>query len=132
MKLYRSRKDRKLFGICGGMGEAFNFDSTWIRLIVVAAVIFSGGAVLLLYVLAALVIPNEPGGYGGGGWNHQQPHQPHQPHQPQQDPHHPSNLDAMFQGMETKAMRRELDELRAKLARFEAAQQNKDTTNNNQ
>lgn len=54
--LTRSSTDRRLFGVCGGLGEYFNIDSNIIRLIFLVA-IFSGGVGLLLYFLMVLVIP---------------------------------------------------------------------------
>ena len=58
-KLYRSRTDKKIAGVCGGIAAYFNIDSTIIRLAVVALVVF-GGTGLLAYLIAALVIPEEP------------------------------------------------------------------------
>lgn len=60
-KLYRSRTDKKLAGVCGGLAAYFDIDSTIIRLIVVALVVFAGTG-LLAYIIAALVIPEEPEG----------------------------------------------------------------------
>src|SRR5699024_5991488 len=57
-KLYRSVDDRKLAGVCGGLGEYFNIDSTIIRLAVVVAGLFSLGVILFVYIVAALIIPN--------------------------------------------------------------------------
>ena len=58
-RLYRSRKDRMLAGICGGIGNYFNTDPTVIRvLFVVAALILGGG--LLIYLILWLIIPLEP------------------------------------------------------------------------
>lgn len=62
-KLYRSQRDKKIFGLCGGLAETLNVDSTMLRLIVVVCAFFSHGAVLLLYLIASMVIPKEP--YGG-------------------------------------------------------------------
>ena len=58
-KLYKSRTDKKLDGICGGIAKYFDIDSTVIRL---AWVIFTllGGAGLLAYIIALLVMPNPP------------------------------------------------------------------------
>ena len=57
-KLYKSNTDRKIDGVCGGLAEYFNVDSTLIRL---GWVIFSclGGCGLLAYIIAAIVIPRE-------------------------------------------------------------------------
>ena len=60
-RLYRSRSDRYLAGICGGMGEYFQIDSTVIRLVFVFFLIATGIVPLLLaYLLAILIIPVEP------------------------------------------------------------------------
>lgn len=47
-KLYRSRSDRQLAGVCGGLGEYFDRDSNIIRLIFLATLLI-GGSGLLLY-----------------------------------------------------------------------------------
>ncbi|MDF2667819.1 MAG: phage-shock protein [Paenibacillus sp.] len=59
-KLYRSRTDSKLFGLCGGLAQMINVDSTLLRVIVVVTAFFSGGTVIPLYFIACLVIPKEP------------------------------------------------------------------------
>ena len=55
-KLYRSSTDYKLAGVCGGIAEYFNIDSTLVRL---GWILFSvmGGAGVLAYIIAALVMP---------------------------------------------------------------------------
>ena len=55
-KLTRSTVDRKLAGVCGGIGEYFGIDPTLIR---VAWVVFCllGGSGLLAYLICALIIP---------------------------------------------------------------------------
>ncbi len=57
-KLFRSKKDKKIFGVCGGLAEYFNMDVTIIRLITAFLVIFWGAGVLA-YLVAALVMPVE-------------------------------------------------------------------------
>lgn len=58
-KLYRSKTDKKLCGVCGGIAEYFGIDSNIVRLILVLAVVCAGvGA--LAYLIAALVIPQHP------------------------------------------------------------------------
>ena len=57
-KLYRSKKDRKLVGVCGGLAEYFNIDATVVRLVTVLIALFSIG--VLAYIVAALVIPENP------------------------------------------------------------------------
>lgn len=61
-KLYRSQSNRKVAGVCGGIGEYLNLDPTVIRLIWVLLVFFAGTG-LLAYLIAALIIPENPNGY---------------------------------------------------------------------
>ena len=58
-KLYKSQGDRKLCGVCGGLGEFFGIDASLIRL---GWIVFCmlGGSGVLAYIIAALVIPDEP------------------------------------------------------------------------
>lgn len=58
-KLYRSRTNKKLFGVCGGLAEYFDIDPTVLRLILVLAVICAGVG-LVAYLIAALIIPVNP------------------------------------------------------------------------
>jgi phage shock protein C len=59
--LRRSVVEKKLFGICGGMGEYFDIDPTIIRVGYVLFTFFSGGAGILIYFLMYLIIPeSEP------------------------------------------------------------------------
>lgn len=58
-KLYRSKKDRKICGVCGGFAEYFNIDVTLIRLAAAALAIFAGGG-LVAYILAAVIMPEDP------------------------------------------------------------------------
>ena len=58
-RLYRSRDDRMLFGVAGGMAEWMDLDPAIVRL-VWALLILAGGVGLLLYVIAAIVIPEAP------------------------------------------------------------------------
>lgn len=59
-KLYRSVTDNKLTGLCGGIGQYFGIDSTIVRLLFVVTALFSFGSAILVYVLAALLVPKEP------------------------------------------------------------------------
>lgn len=58
-KLYKSVVDKKLAGVCGGIAEYLNVDSTLIRLIWVILFFFAGTG-LLAYIIAALIMPNRP------------------------------------------------------------------------
>jgi phage shock protein PspC (stress-responsive transcriptional regulator) len=60
-KLYRSRIDRVLAGVCGGMSQYFRVDSTIFRLLFVFFTIISGILPLtLVYLIAIPIIPIEP------------------------------------------------------------------------
>lgn len=58
-KLYRSRTDKKVAGVCAGLAKYLNMDVTVIRLIMVLLTLFVGGG-LIAYIVCALVIPEEP------------------------------------------------------------------------
>jgi phage shock protein C len=58
-KLYRSRSDRRIAGVCGGLANYFNIDATLIRLLFVLGLLFVGGT-LLAYIILMIVIPEEP------------------------------------------------------------------------
>lgn len=55
-KLYRSMNDKKITGVCGGIAEYMNIDSTIVRLVAIILV-FGWGSGLLAYIVAALVMP---------------------------------------------------------------------------
>jgi phage shock protein C len=59
-KLYRSRTNRMVSGVCGGLGEFANVDPTIIRLLFAVATIFSGGLLAALYLVMIFVIPETP------------------------------------------------------------------------
>jgi len=54
-KLYRSDTDKMLAGVCGGLGEYLNVDSTVIRLL--WAILACSGSGLFIYIAAAIIIP---------------------------------------------------------------------------
>ena len=58
-KLYRSRSDKKLAGVCGGLAAYLNMDVTIVRLIWALVSVFAGAG-LIAYIVCALVIPEEP------------------------------------------------------------------------
>jgi phage shock protein PspC (stress-responsive transcriptional regulator) len=58
-KLYRSRTDRKLAGVCGGLGQYFNTDATLIRVLFVVLAVL-GGSGPILYLALWIIVPNEP------------------------------------------------------------------------
>jgi phage shock protein PspC (stress-responsive transcriptional regulator) len=57
-RIYRSTKNRMLGGVCGGIGEYFDIDPTIVRLV---AVVFAlSGAGILAYIIAWIIIPDQP------------------------------------------------------------------------
>ena len=58
-KLYRSKKNRMIAGVCGGLGDYFNIDPTLVRLLFVLVGLAVGGG-FLLYLLLWLIMPEEP------------------------------------------------------------------------
>ncbi len=59
-RLYRSTTDCKLCGVCGGLGEYFELDSTIIRLVIVLFTIFGFSMGIWIYLIAAVIMPNQP------------------------------------------------------------------------
>ena len=59
-KLYLSKLDKKISGVCGGIAEYFDIDSAVVRVIFLFILIFTGLVPgLVFYVLAALIIPKK-------------------------------------------------------------------------
>jgi len=60
-KLYISKKDRKIFGVCGGIGQTYDIDPTLVRLVVVflcfATAILP---VVLTYLAGWIIVPEKP------------------------------------------------------------------------
>jgi len=58
-KLYRSKKDHMIAGVCGGIAEYFDIDSTLVRLLTGLSIIL-GGAGVVAYIIAWIIIPQTP------------------------------------------------------------------------
>jgi phage shock protein C len=58
-KLYRSRSDKMIAGVCGGLAQYLSLDPTLIRLLFVLIVLL-GGADVLAYLILMIVVPEEP------------------------------------------------------------------------
>lgn len=172
-RVYRSVRDKKLFGVCGGIAEATGIDATIIRIVLVITAVFSGGAPIPIYIIAAMVMPkdstygpNDGGGsyfgghgphYGGGQGSHfdgqgthygnqgtaswsepprqQQPWgappppppqtsygQTKQGYYPPNEQAKAPNIDDLMEDIEKKALSKEIEELKAKLAKYEKEQ----------
>ena len=140
-KIYRSRTDKKLFGLCGGLAEAMNVDPTLLRLAVVITTFFTGGTVLAVYVIACFAIPKEPMHDTGYGWTeppmsgsgksssaYGPPSGYGSPTGPVYAQPQPTTfttsgssnkIDEMMKDIEEKALRTEVEQLRAKLVQYE-------------
>lgn len=72
-RLYRSKKERQISGVCGGIAVYFNIDPTIIRLLWVFVSLISAGVLgILIYIICAIVIPEEPDYYDAtNDYNHQ-------------------------------------------------------------
>lgn len=153
MKLYRSERDKKIFGLCGGLAQMLNVDATLIRVLFIVTAVFSAGSIIFVYIIASLVIPREPAhpgmfpppGYTGPNGQYGTPHSSspygtnsHQGMQSAQPPYPPyppvppqsaqpqssqqqtgTELDEMMKDIEKKALWKEIEELRAKVAKYE-------------
>lgn len=68
-RLYRSRNDRWLGGVCGGLATYLDVDPTVVRLIAVATILLPGPSIIA-YLIAWVIVPEEPwitGQRGGAG-----------------------------------------------------------------
>ena len=57
--LRRSRTDRIIGGVCGGLGQFFGIDPTWFRIAFLIALLPGGVPGFLLYLIMCLVVPSE-------------------------------------------------------------------------
>jgi len=154
-KLYRSSRDRKLFGVCGGLADFLGVDATLLRILLIVVAVFSAGSVVLVYIIAGFVIPREPyyGGFGPGpydsGYRGQDSYYGYNQGQGSNQSWNPNangfggyassnasrpgptasastsssrpsqGLDAMMEDIEKKSMQREIEELKARISKFE-------------
>ena len=58
-RLYRSRKQRQVAGVCGGIADYLSIDPTLVRL-VWALFALAGGPGVVLYIILAVIVPEEP------------------------------------------------------------------------
>lgn len=59
-KLYRSRFNKKICGVCGGIAEYFGIDPTVVRVIWVILAFLPALPMIIIYIILALVIPENP------------------------------------------------------------------------
>ena len=58
-RLYRSRDDRMLAGVAGGLAELWDADPSLIRIVWALLIVFTGGIALVVYIVMAIVVPEE-------------------------------------------------------------------------
>jgi phage shock protein C len=66
--LYRSRDDRMLAGVAGGLAELWDADPSLVRIVWALLVVLTGGIALVVYVVMAIVVPEED---GRRAWDHE-------------------------------------------------------------
>ena len=60
-KIYLSDKDKKIFGVCGGIGETYDIDPTLVRLVTVFLTVVSFVAPMVItYIVAGIIMPRKP------------------------------------------------------------------------
>lgn len=67
-RLYRSRRDRMLAGVAGGLAEMWDVDPSLVRIAWALLAILTGGVAILVYIVMAIVIPEEED--GAPAWSH--------------------------------------------------------------
>jgi len=61
-RLYRSRDDRMITGVAGGVAEQLDADPSLIRIVWAVLIVLTGGLALLVYIVMAVVVPERPAG----------------------------------------------------------------------
>jgi phage shock protein C len=65
-RFYRSRTDKVIAGVCGGLAERFGWDPLLVRILTVLLFFFLAGPLILIaYIVTCLITPYAPTGYGG-------------------------------------------------------------------
>ena len=59
-QLRRSQTDRKIAGVCGGIGEYFRIDPTLVRIAFIVATVVTGGTAAIAYLIALVLMPDRP------------------------------------------------------------------------
>lgn len=59
-KIFLSETNKKIGGVCGGIGEYFNIDATLVRLIWIVISLMTMGTGIVAYIIAWMIIPQQP------------------------------------------------------------------------
>ncbi|USG67267.1 PspC domain-containing protein [Brevibacillus ruminantium] len=108
-RLYRSRYDKRLFGVCGGVAHFLGMDATLVRIGLVILTLFTG-VPLFIYFIMALIMPKEP------VWSPGQ--DSYGAYDPMYSRSHGDSLDGEIDRLEKRALMQEVQRLRAELAKW--------------
>lgn len=64
-RLFRSRNQRVIAGVCGGLAEYFNLDPTWIRLAFILLSLLGVGLFVIVYIIFWIIVPLAPSSSAG-------------------------------------------------------------------
>ncbi len=70
-RLFRSRNQRVIAGVCGGLAEYFNLDPTWIRLLFILLSLLGVGLFVVVYIICWIIVPLAPNSSTGSSVNEQ-------------------------------------------------------------
>jgi phage shock protein C len=59
-RLYRSRRDRVIAGVAGGLADYLDIDPSIVRILWAVLTVLSGGVLIVVYILMAIIVPEEP------------------------------------------------------------------------
>ncbi len=62
-KIYKDKKNAMLSGVCAGIAKYFSIDVTLVRLLWAILTLFGVGSGIVLYIICAIIFPDEPDGY---------------------------------------------------------------------
>ncbi|QWH15508.1 PspC domain-containing protein (plasmid) [Bacillus mycoides] len=58
-RLYKSTQDKQISGVLGGLSDKFGIDVSILRIVTALSIFFTGGIILLIYIIAAIVLPTD-------------------------------------------------------------------------
>ncbi|GAB6504613.1 pspc domain-containing protein [Bacillus sp. UMTAT18] len=58
-KLYKSTQDKQISGVLGGLSDKFGIDVSILRIVTALSFFFTGGIILVIYIIAAIVLPTD-------------------------------------------------------------------------
>ncbi|PFZ93871.1 PspC domain-containing protein [Bacillus wiedmannii] len=58
-RLYKSTQDKQISGVLGGLSDKFGIDVSILRIVTALSFFFTGGIILVIYIIAAIVLPTD-------------------------------------------------------------------------